>query len=227
MHKLRNYIFNISPRKLAIYLVLGPMVLFLAHTSIVIAFRTISKPETNQLASILLGILSLFLGVFVLLWLVWLRSVIYSVQETEIGLKRKWFKIAYAFLWIFILFNLIALVIESPIKNSNWSEHAYLIYASREFINFGGILIAYPIICHYAARATIAKRTNKTASFIKAVPFTLLLIFGTVLGIPFMHKYFSKKTSTNSKIIIIYAIAFGICITIFIIGFIAAITGMI
>ncbi|MFS4494322.1 hypothetical protein [Maribacter sp. 2308TA10-17] len=227
MQKLTDYIFNLSPKKLAIYLVLGPLVLFLAHTVITIAFRTISNPETSQFANILLGILSLVLSVFILLWLVWLRSAVYSVQETEIGLARKWFDIAYAFLWIFILFNLVASIIESPLKNSTWSEYVYLIYASREFINFGGILIAYPIVCHYAARATMVKRTNKPASLIGAIPFTLLLLFGTVLGIPFVHNYFSSKTSTKSEVLIIYAISLGLFFLILVIGFIAAITGLV
>ncbi|TMM59435.1 hypothetical protein FEE95_08415 [Maribacter algarum] len=227
MQKLTDYIFNLSPKKLAIYLVLGPLVLFLFHTGISIAFRTISNPEINQFASLLLAILSLILGVFILLWLVWLRSAVYSVQETEIGLARRWFKIAYTFLWIFILFNLVATIIEIPLKNSSWSEYAYLIYTSREFINFGGILIAYPIVCHYAARATMVKRTNEPATFIGAIPFTLLFIFGTVLGIPFVHNYFSTKTSTKSEVVVIYGISLALFFLILIVGFIAAVTGLV
>lgn len=230
MKKLSKYIFKLSPKELALYLVLGPLILFLIHTITTITFRAISENHsTNETpVLIILGILSLFLGAFVLLWLFWLRNTVYSVEEAQLGLTRKWFQIAYGFVWIFIFFNIGASIIENLAESGNWNdEYMYLIYASREFINFGGIIIAYPLVCHYAARATMAKKNDKPATFINAIPFTLLLIFGTVLGIPFMHQYFSKKASTNSEVVIIYAIAFGLCILLFIIGFIAAITGMV
>lgn len=228
MRKITKYIFNLPPKKLAIYLVLGPLLLFLVHTITTIAFRSISAHANEVAVNSILGILILFLGAFLLLWLFWLRITVYAVEEAPLGLARKWFKIAYAFLWFFILYNSVASVIESLAESGNWNdEYMYLIYASREFINFGGILIAYPIVCHYAARATMIKRSGKSATFVGAIPFTLLLIFGTVVGIPFMHKYFSTKTSENSKIIIVYGIAFGLFMLISVIGFLAAITGMV
>lgn len=228
MQKVTDYIFNISPKKLALYLVLGPLVLFLAHTITTITFRTISSTssENGTVLSAVLGVLSLFLFIFVLIWLFWIRSTVYSVEEAQLGLGRKWFQIAYVFLCFFVIFNTVASVIESLLEKGG-NEYVYLIYASREFINFGGIMIAYPIVCHYVARATMAKRNSASSSFINAIPFTLLLIFGAVVGIPFMHKYFSTKPSTNSEIAIIYAIAFGLFITILIIGFFAAITGLV
>jgi len=203
------------------------MVLFLVHTILTITFRTISNSSANHVVSILLGILSLLLGVFILLWFLWLRRTVYSVKEKEFGLAMKWFKIACIFLWIFIVFNLIAAGIENSLKNSSWGEYIYLIYAPREFINFGGILIAYPIICHYAARATMVRRMNKPATFISSIPFTLLLLFGTVLGIPFMHNHFSNKTSTNKEVMVVYAISFCLFLLVLSIGFIASITGLV
>ncbi|WP_025741517.1 hypothetical protein [Aquimarina pacifica] len=117
--------------------------------------------------------------------------------------------------------------LETYFDNSSWREYRSLINASREFINFGGIMIAYPIICHYAARSAIVKRSKETATFTNAIPFTLLLIFGTVLGVPFIHKYFSPKSSTNSEVVMIYAIGLCLFILILVTGFIAAITGVI
>jgi len=230
MNKITDYIFSLSPKKLAIYLVLGPMVLFLAHTITTIAFRTLSNtsPENGIALSVVLGIFLICLLVLMLLWLFWLRGTVYSVEEEQLGLARKWFQIAYIFLWFFILFNITASIIENLVENNNWSdEYMFLIYASREFINFGGIIIAYPLVCYFAARATMAKRGGKLATFINTIPFTLLLIFGTVLGIPFMHNHFTDKTSTNSEVLIIYGIAFALFITILIIGFVAAITGLV
>ncbi|MFK7814106.1 MAG: hypothetical protein AB8B59_16530 [Maribacter sp.] len=230
MTKISSYIFDLSPKKLAAYLVIGPLVLFLVHTITTIGFRTISQNQSsNQIAvQVILGILAILLGVFVLLWLFWLRSTVHTVEEAQLGVARKWFKIAYTFLWFFILYNIVASIIESLAESGDWNdEYMYLIYASREFVNFSGIMIAYPIVCHYAARATMANRSGNPATFVNAIPFTLLLIFGTALGIPFIHNYFSTNASKNSEIIIIYAIGFGLFIFILVIGFLAAITGMV
>ena len=230
MRKITNWIFEQSPKKLAIYLVLGPLLLFLVHTVITIIFRNISETSAIQesIVSILLGILFLFLASIVLLWLFWLQSVVFSVDKAQLGLGRKWFQLAYAFVWLFVLFNIGASIIEYLVESDIWNdEYMYLIYASREFINFGGIIIAYPIVCHYAARATSAKRNGKPATISNAIPFTLMLVFGTIIGVPFLHRYFSTKSSKNSEIISIYAIAFGLCIALFIAGFIAAITGLV
>lgn len=211
-------------------MVLGPLLLFLVHTVITIIFRNISETSTTHetIVSIILGILFLFLAAIVLIWLFWLLGTVFSVDEKQLGLPRKWFRIAYTVLCFFILFNIGASIIEYLSEIQNWiDEYMYLIYSSREFINFAGIMIAYPLVCHYAARATTSKRSGKPATFLSSLPFTLLLLFGTVAGVPFLHKHFSTKTSTNSQIIVVYAIAFGLCIILFIVGFIAAITGLV
>ncbi len=212
---------------MAIFLVLIPLILFLAHTIVIIAFGTISQnsPANQTTATIFLSIIFTFFGALLLLWMLWLRSVVYAVQETEIGISRRWFKIAYIIVWLFIVFNLMAPLLKSYLENSGWREYLYLISASQEVINFGGIIIAYPIICHYAALATVVKQSNKQATFLSATPFTLVLIFGTVLGIPFLHKYFSDKNTTNPEILTIYIIGFGFFMATLIVGFLAAITG--
>lgn len=230
MQKISNYIFSLSPKKLAVYLVLGPLLLFLSHTVTSIVFRNISETSATHetIVSIILGILFLFLAAIILIWLFWLRSTVFSVDEKQLGLPRKWFRIAYAVLCFFILFNIGASVIEYLTETQSWiDEYLYLIYSSREFINFAGIMIAYPLVCHYAARAATSKRSGQPATFLKALPFTLLLLFGTTVGVPFLHNYFSTKTSSSSEIIIIYAIALGLCVILFIVGFIAAITGLV
>ncbi len=230
MQKIYNYVFQISPKKLAVYLVLGPLLLFLAHTITTITFRVISdsSPPNQSFINIVSGTFFLLLGMLVLLWLFWLRSTVFSIAEAQLGLARKWFQIAYLILCFFVLFNLSAYLIEYLAEIGKWNgNNLHLIYAARELINFSGIIIAYPIVCLYAASAATLKRNTQQATFVHAIPFTLLLIFGTVLGIPFLHKYFSTKTSTNSEIVIIYSIAFGFCIILFIVGFIAAVTGLI
>lgn len=230
MEKITSYIFKLSPKRIAMYLVLVPLLLFLAHTIVTIIFRTISEnPSLNGTTlGIVLLVLSVCSGLIILLWLIWLPSVVYSVSKAQLGIPRKWFQIAYLFLWTFMLFNLMASIIEYLAETHSWEgEYMHLIYASREFINFGGIMIAYPIVCHYAARAATSIRSNKPATLVNSIPFTLFLIFGTVVGVPFLHKYFSKQPSTNSEIVVIYAIAFGLFAIILIIGFIAAITGMV
>lgn len=230
MQKIYDYIFNLSPKKLAIYLILGPLLLFLVHTVTSITFRALSEtsPINETFIHIILGILYIFLGVFVFLWIFWLRSTVFSVNEKDLGLNRKLFQIAYIFLLLFILFNVGASILEYVLASDNWNDdYMYLMYSSREFINFGGIIIAYPIVCHYAASAVTVRRRNQAAIFVNTLPYTLLLIFGAMIGIPLLHKYFSQKTSTKSQIIIIYAIAFSLCVVIFVIGFIAAITGLV
>ena len=230
MRKIYKHILEFSPSKLAIYLVLSPVVLAIIHTVFSIIYNNVSKASTiNEIvANVTFNIIFLCLGVFILIWLLWLCSTVYTIDKTKLGLKLKWFNIAYVVLLFFILFNISDAVIEYLTKTQHWNtDYKYLIYSSREFINFAGIIIAYPIVCHYAARATLVKKNNKPTTFINALPFTLLLIFGTVIGIPFLHKYFSSKVSSSSKIITIYAIAFGLFIILLIIGFIASITGLV
>ena len=224
MQKITNWIFNQSPRKLAICLVLGPLLLFLAHTLITILVRNISETSTTieTISNIVLGVLFLILATLVLLWLFWLRSTVYSVEKSDLGLPLRWFNIAFVVFAIYLLYNLCFSHIEHIDEG-----YQHIFYALNEFIGFGGLLIAYPLICYYSARGISAKKGNKPATFVSALPFALVLVFGAVLGIPFFHKYFSTKTSTNSEVVIIYGIGIGLCIVLFVVGFLAAITGLV
>ncbi len=230
MRKIYKHILEFSAKKIALYLVLSPVILSLFYTVFSIIYSNISKTSTINtiVVYITFNIIFLCLGLCILIWLLWLRSTVYTVDKTKLGIQLKWFNIAYAVLLFFIFFNISDAVIEYLTKTQHWNNnYDYLIYSSREFINFAGIIIAYPIVCYYAAKATLINKNNKPSNFINALPFTLLLIFGTVIGIPFLHKYFSSKASSPSKIIIIYAIALGLFMVLLIIGFIAAITGLV
>ena len=230
MNKLSEYIFTFSPKKLAVYLVIGTMLLLFIQSASITAFLKIQPNATNLeiIITIVLAISILGLAYLVFLWLFWLQSTVYSIDERELGLTRKWFPIAFGTIIVFIFFNSTVALTDWIKVTQTWiADYMYLINASREFINFAGIMIAYPIICHYAARAATTKRNKQPATFINSIPFTLLLVFGGFLGIPFLQGYFSTKSSTNSQIMIIYAIAFGLCIILFIAAFVAAIAGLV
>lgn len=224
MQKLSETIFGLSPKKLAVYLVIGPLVYVLVDTIATVGIQNISKTtETSQvLTTSLLVVLFLFLAVLVALCLFWLRSVVYAVEKSDLGIPRRWFNIALIVFIAYLLYNACYVGIDYVPE-----EYRHVFNALSEFIAFGGVLMAFPTMCHYAARAVTAKRGQSPASFLGALPVTFLLVFGTVLGIPFLHKYFSTKTSTNSEILVIYAIAFGLCIVLFVVGFLAATTGLI
>lgn len=230
MRKIQHLLLSLSPKKLAIFLVLGPLVLFLSYTMLTIGFRNISNPSNGQTLTfqVISGMCMLLIAILVLIWLAWSKTVVAHVTDEQLGINRKWFHIAFIALLLFILFNIGAALIEFMAENHNViADHMHLINASREFVNFGGIMIAYPMVCHYAARAATAIRNKKPATFVQALPFTLFLIFGTVIGVPFLHNHVSTKTSTNSELMMTYAVAMGLCIMIFVIGLIAAITGLI
>ena len=230
MQKITNYIFELSPKKLALWLVLGPLLLAAVHTACTLIFRNLpdGSPLFERAVQLVMGLLVMAAVVLVCLWLFWLQGVVYAVSEEQLGMPRKWFRIAYIVLWLFIGYAVVTSIIEPLMSVQDWGQdYLYLIYSSREFVHFAGIIIAYPIVCHYAARAALVKKNNSPATFVSAIPFTLLLIFGTVLSIPFLHKYFSKKVTTNSEIIVIYAVAFGLCVFLFILGLVAAVSGLV
>ncbi|MDC0008370.1 hypothetical protein OAE12_01540, partial [bacterium] len=146
----------------------------------------------------------------------------YSVTISNLGLPIRWFKLAMILFLVFLIYNVCF-----PMISFVQEEYRYIFYSLNDFSGFAGLLIAYPVICHYAARAISVRRNGNPATFVSALPFTLVLIFGSVLGIPFFHKYFSTKTSAYSEINIIYAISLGLFMAILIIGFIASIAGLI
>jgi len=81
MQKIAHYIFDLSPGRLAIYLILGPLFLFLVHSTYSIVYRTTSSssPDQDISAQIILGILTLCLSALILVWFFWLQAVVFSV----------------------------------------------------------------------------------------------------------------------------------------------------
>jgi len=225
LSKIIRYIFNLSPRKLAIYLILGPIILFLIYNIVTIAIRyaTGTNPSEELAFSTLIYLIFFAaIGLFVVLWLLWLYSTIYSVGKENIGLPFIWLKVATTIVIFYLLYNSCFSFIEKVPENF---QDAF--YMLNEFVAFGGLIIGYPIICNYSARAIVYKQKNEKATFLTSIVFTLLLIFGTVLPIPFFHKYFSNKTSTNRQIIVIYAIGLCVWAVLFVIALVAAITGLV
>ena len=220
MQKKINTILDLAPKKLAIYLVLSPSILFLAY--IINFIFSATSPTNESIANIILSVLFLFLVAIVLLYLGWLHSTVNSVEKIELGLPLRWFYIALALLIAYLLYNLSYSLVEGVSE-----DRQHIFHALNEFIAFGGLLIAHPLLCHYAARAVVVKKTNRPATFIRAIPFTLLLFFGAVLAIPFLQKYFSTKTSTNSELVKVYATALGVFFVVLVIGFFASVTGLV
>lgn len=218
-----NYIFNASPKKLAILVVLLPLLLVVLHTILSVIYRNLdaSNTELNSTISILITlVVSLFLIPF-LIWFLWIKGVILSVEKKDLGVPFKWFTIASVILFVYITFNIAFYLVKSLSE-----ERRYIFYALSEFINFAGLIVAYPLICHYAARAIYIKKNNKVASFFKSIGYTILLIFMPI-SIPFFHNYFSSATSENQQIVNVYLVALSILVLLAISAFVLAILGLI
>lgn len=167
-------------------------------------------------------ILLLLIGLTImLLWFLWFPSTIYAVSKEQLGIPKKWFHIAFFVFALFLVYNVVTIILESKLAD----ENLIYIYATRETVNFMGIMIAYPTICHFSARAIFSIKNNKDATFFSALFFSLLVIF-IPISIPYLHKYFSTKKSTQKEILKIYLIAFCICAVLFFVGLIAAVSGL-
>lgn len=224
MQKISNYIFNLSPKRLAIYLILGPLILSVIYTiTSLIIRKSLHTHITQDIVSYsILGFSFVILTTFVCLWLFWLISTVLSVKKTDLRLPIAWFHFAIVLLIIYFLFTLSFSFIKSIPE-----EYQYIFYALNEFVAFGGLLVAYPILSYYSAKAIAVKKYKQSVNLLNTLPFFLLLFFGTVVAIPFLHKYFSTKSSMTSQILIIYAIAFGFFIVFSIVAFFASLTGLI
>lgn len=225
LQKISNYTLNLSPKKLAIFLLLIPLLWVFVYTISSIIFSPLSGSFTANgiVGSIVLGLLLISLSVMVAFWLCWFYTTANSVEETELGLSMRWFHFAMALLVVYLLYNLCYYSLIEAVNEN----YRFIFHATSEFIAFGGLLIVYPLLCHYAARAAVVKKTNEPATLIKAIPFTLLLFFGAVIVMPFLHKHFSTKTSSNSEIISVYVKAFAVFMTVLVIGFLASVTGFV
>lgn len=220
MQKVFIFIRNISSARFAIYLLIYPLLAILLHTIIGAIIKNTSVLPDFLANSLLILLLLIGLAIM-LLWFLWFPSTVYDLSNEQLGISKKWFRIAFFVFLLFIIYNISALILESTLAD----ENLVYIYATRETVNFLGIMIAYPIICHFSARAIFSIKNNKNATFLSALPYSLLLIFIPIC-IPYFHKHFSVLKSTQKEIFKIYVIAFCICILLFFGAFFAAITGL-
>ena len=223
MKSISNFIFNISSKKLAILVVILPLVLMIIHTTLSVTYQNIETSDNtikNFISTLTLTINYLFL-IPILIITIWLKEAVQSVDQTDLGIPLKWFRIAYLFFFIYIIFN-IGLSYIPLLKE----ELRYVFYALSEWINSIGLLISYPVICHYAARAIYIKKENDTPTITKTIGYTLLLIF-IPISIPFAHNYFSSIRSENRQLAVIYLIALGILTLLAISVFVLAILGLV
>ncbi|WP_299101057.1 hypothetical protein [uncultured Winogradskyella sp.] len=225
MQNISNYILNLTSKKLATYLIVYPLILALAHTSLTLVSRLNSFDSeiyNRIVTAIEYGIFILFLFI-ILFWFLWLRAAAKSVAELKLGLPIKWFHLAFGLFLFYLVFNLSYDFLINFISNIN-QDYTWIMYAARETINFVGLLVLYPIICHYSARAIYVKKNNAAATFVKSIPFTLLLIF-IPISIPFFQNYFSPIKTNQNTLIKIYVLGLGIILLLFMTGLIAAFTG--
>ncbi|NRD24191.1 hypothetical protein HNV10_13110 [Winogradskyella litoriviva] len=225
MQKISNSILKLSPKKLAIYLIIYPLIVIAFYTILSVSLRNLKEgleSQTQVISILLIGVYILFALAF-LLWILWLRATTLSVEPIKLGIPLKWFKIAFGLFLFYLIYNLAYEPLFAFLRNS-YDSYTWVLYATRETINFVGLLILYPVICHYSARAIYVKKNNSDATFVNSIAYTLLLIF-IPISIPFFQKYFSPNKTQKNTLIKIYALALGILTLLIIIAFIAAITG--
>lgn len=226
MKKISNYILQLTPKKLAIYLIIYPLVVALFYIILTAFLRNLSDELVlpKQIISVLFFVIILLFASFFMLWILWLRATALSVEQSKIGLNAKWFHIAFSLFLFYIIYNLAYEPLYNFLNNA-YDDYTWLLYATRETINFVGLLILYPIICHYSARAIYVKKNNANATLTNSIAYTLLLIFIPIC-IPFLQNYFSPSKTKKNTLIKIYAIALAIMTLLFVIAFIAAVAGV-
>ncbi|MBJ2175720.1 hypothetical protein JBL43_15815 [Aureibaculum sp. A20] len=223
MKSISNFIFNLSSKKLAILVVILPVILMILYTTLSVIYQNIETSGNtiqNFISTLTITTNYLFL-IPVLIITIWLKEAVLSVDQKDLGIPLKWFRIAYLFFLFYIIFN-IGLSYVPLIKE----DLRYVFYALSEWVNSVGLLISYPVICHYAARAIYIKKANDTPTITKTIGYTLLLIFMPV-SIPFAHHYFSSIRSENRQLVLIYLIALGILTLLAILFFVLAIIGLV
>ncbi|WP_117884282.1 hypothetical protein [Aureibaculum luteum] len=222
MKSISNFIFNISSKKLAILVVILPLVLMILHTTLSVTNQNIetSGNTIKNFISTLTSTINYLFLIPVLIIIIWLKGAVQSVGQKDLGIPFKWFRIAYLFFFFYLIFN-IGLSSVPIIKE----ELSYVFYALSEWVNSVGLLISYPIICHFTARAIYIKKDNDTPTITKTIGYTLLLIFLPII-IPFAHNYFSSIRSENRQLVLIYLIALGILTLLAISVFVLAILGL-
>lgn len=226
MQKISDYILKLSPIKIAIYLIIFPLIFALLHTVLTIIQRA-NYDFSEVVDSIIPILLTVILGILIFsmfIWFFWLRATTFSVEDSKIGLPIKWFHLAFVLFLFYVSYNLFFSFFETTITH-NFKSNIWIFYAIREVINFAGLLIFYPIICHYSARAVFVHREDKVATFKNSILYTLLIIF-IPISIPFLHNYISPVKTKINKLFIVYGIGLLFVIVIFFIALIASISGV-
>lgn len=227
MKRVYSYILQLSPKTLAIYLIVCPLLVFTFHTILSLLDRQYQDlfQSDNLLYQTLFIITNILFILVFLLWILWLIATTLSVDIAKLGLSIKWFNIAFALFLFYLIYNLAYEPLYTFLSTS-YDNLTWLLYGTRETINFIGLLILYPVICHYSARAISVKQNNSSATTSNSILNTILLICLPVC-IPFFQKYFSAIQTKKSTLIKIYALALGIIMFLFVIGLIAAFSGAI
>jgi|GEM_PF-6666139 len=140
MQKIASYIFALSSKKAAIYLVLCPILSFFIYVVFSIRSKNFQTIDSFTLIGFITS--AVLISGVVVLWLYWMKTVVFSVNKNIFHLPLKWFHLAFAILWFYMLFNIVS---------GTEPTSLYIIRASSEFINTMGLVIAYPLLCYYSA----------------------------------------------------------------------------
>ncbi|NRD19915.1 hypothetical protein HNV08_07640 [Winogradskyella eckloniae] len=227
MQNISKTILNLTSKKLATYLIIYPLIIALIHIVLILVLQS-NAIQSEHLNGTLLLSTYIFTGLYVIIatiWLLWLRATTQSVDTPLLGLRLKWFKIAFGLFVFYLVYNLCYNFLINFINSYN-ADYTWLLYASIEIINSIGLLILYPTICHYSARAIYAKKHARKTTWINALPYTLLLIF-LPISIPVFQNHFSPIKTEQKTLVKLYVLGFILIAILFIVGFIAAISGLI
>lgn len=222
---------GMSANRIAKLLVVFPIafVLLVMVLSIIIRSSALSEYATFEgIVQIFAfeGLLLLFWSI-VFLWVSWVWGTVKSVKEEVLGIKLKWFKYGFYIFITVIVWQCIWTLITSDALQLFEENSAYpVLNEVTGMITALGLFIGYPIVCHYAARALYTKKTKETATFMKALGYSLLMIFMPI-SIPFLHRQINEGSDKNSDLIISYGIAFFLVFVLFGISLYAALSGAI
>ncbi len=206
MNFFYNWILKSSAEKITKVFILLPIVIL----SVLIILEAIFK------SNIVYGMFVVILAIlfFICTW-IW-TMVNYSKKENT-GMDLKWFNYSFYLLSLFVIWQIYLVVIDAYNLREIY-ENSYF-FSSVDFVfnliaPFG--LLGYVIICYYAAKVLYTTKTNKKATFIKVIPYNLLLVF-MPLSIPFLHLYIYENRKDSSKLIKLFGIAFFLIFTLFVV----------
>ena len=226
MKSVSNWILNLSSEKVAKLLVVYPIGIILVLTSLSLLIRARILQDNFLLEFIIIKALFLVLFSMIFFWALWIWATVISSEEEIIGLNLKWFKSSFYFFIAFIIWQIIRVFLFENIDTApnKKSDITPIINETLSMIVGLGLFIGYPVICHYAARALLSKKTKDKITFTKALGYSLLLIF-IPISIPFLHLYIHEGRSKTSSIIKLYGIAVFLLFVMFCIALVTAFTG--